>query len=168
MELTYLEQIINGRVALYLRYPLTYKVLTETLRKYPIIPTLRRRVQKPYKVPGTDIILEKNMILSIPVLGIHHDRDIYPEPELFDPNRFTKENIGKRHPYAWLPFGEGPRNCIGMRFGLMQTRVGLATLLHSYRLVPSERTTVPLKFDSSSFVMSPAGGMFLRLETMDY
>jgi len=49
----------------------------------------------------------------MPVWSIHHDADIYPEPEKYIPERFTKENKVERHPYAYLPFGLGPRNCIG-------------------------------------------------------
>lgn len=147
MDMTYVDQIVR-----------------ETLRKYPIGPTLHRKVTMEYKVPDTDLVLEKDTSLVIPVLGIHHDPEIYPEPEIFDPERFTKENISKRHPYAWLPFGEGQRNCIGMRFGMMQVRMGLATLLNSFRVLPSEKTPKEIKFLPSSITLSPVGGMFLGLE----
>lgn len=136
----------------------------ETLRKYPIVPLLRRQCEKAYKVPNTDIVLEKGMILGIPLLGIHHDPEIYPEPEKFKPERFTKEAIAERHPYAWLPFGKGPRDCIGSRFGMMQTRIGLATILSNFKLRPSEKTPVPMVFQANASVLSPAGGMFLRIE----
>lgn len=104
------------------------------------------------------------MILTIPVLGIHRDPKIYPEPDKFDPERFTKDNISKRHPFAWLPFGEGQRNCIGMRFGLMQTKIGLATLLNNYKISPSEKTSIPLKIQKAGFILSSEGGMHLRIE----
>lgn len=136
----------------------------ETLRKYPIVGLLRRECDKAYAVPNTGIVLEKGMIVGIPVMGIHHDPEIYPDPEKFKPERFTKEAIAARHPYAWLPFGKGPRDCIGMRFGMMQTRIGLATLLHNFKLSPSEKTLIPMKFQPSGPVLSPAGGMFLRIE----
>lgn len=138
----------------------------ETLRKYPIVPQLRRKLSAPYQVPNTNIVLEKNTAIQIPILGIHHDPDIYPDPEKFDPSRFTKENIAARHPYAWLPFGEGKRNCIGMRFGMMQTRIGLATILNNYKLSPSERTLIPMRFQPNGLVLGPDGGMFLRVETI--
>lgn len=63
----------------------------ETLRKYPIVALLRRECEKAYKVPNTDIVLEKGMIVSVPVMGIHHDPEIYPDPEKFKPERFTRE-----------------------------------------------------------------------------
>lgn len=69
---------------------------------------------KDYKIPGTDLVLEKDTITFIPVIGIHYDPDIYPEPEKFDPERFTEENKKQRHPMAHLPFGDGPRNCLGV------------------------------------------------------
>lgn len=128
------------------------------------MPNLRRKLSAPYKVPNTKIVLEKDTAILIPTLGIHHDPEIYPRPEVFDPSRFTKENIADRHPYAWLPFGEGNRNCIGLRFGMMQTRIGLATILNNYKLTPSERTLIPMKFQPNGMVLGPDGGMYLRIE----
>jgi cytochrome P450 family 6 len=74
---------------------------------------LNRDCTKSYKIPGTDIILEKGLPTVISVLGLHHDPKYYPDPERFDPERFSEEEKAKRHPYVYLPFGEGPRICIG-------------------------------------------------------
>ena len=90
------------------------KVVNETLRKYPTIGFLPRICTETYKVPDTDLVLEKGTRVIIPVYGIHHDPDYYPDPEIFDPERFNDENKAKRPNYTFLPFGEGPRICIGM------------------------------------------------------
>lgn len=79
----------------------------ETLRLYPIVDTHFRKVSMDYKVPGTNIVLPKDSVLIVPVLGFHRDPEIFPNPEKFDPERFTKENIEDRHPFAWMPFGKG-------------------------------------------------------------
>lgn len=106
------------------------------------------------------------MIVRIPVLAIHHDPEIYCDPETFDPDQFTKENIKQRHPYSWIPFGEGSRNCIGLRFGMLQARVGLAILIKSYRVVATERTPIPIRFQPHSNVLTSAGQLFLRIEKL--
>lgn len=138
--------------------------LSETLRMYPIVDTLFRKATIPYKVPNTNVVLEKDSIVAIPVLGIQRNPDIYPDPDRFDPDRFTKENIAQRHPYAWMPFGLGPRICIGLRFGMMQSRLGLATILNNFELSPSPKTPIPLQFDPECLLLSPKGGMHLKLE----
>jgi cytochrome P450 family 6 len=75
---------------------------------------LIRECTKDYNISGTDIVLEKGMTTFISVYALHHDPKYYPEPERFDPERFNEEQKAKRHHYVYLPFGEGPRICIGM------------------------------------------------------
>ncbi|KAL9708003.1 hypothetical protein quinque_011521 [Culex quinquefasciatus] len=103
--------------------------INESLRKYPPVANIFRDITMNYKVPNSGVILEKGYRVAIPVYGIHHDPEYYPDPETFNPDRFTPEQSTNRHPMAFLPFGEGPRNCIGLRFGMLQTKVGLAYLL---------------------------------------
>lgn len=87
----------------------------ETLRKYPVVSNLMRAPIKDYKLPNTNIVIPKGQSVWVPVHAIHWDKNIYPEPEKFIPDRFTTEEKAKRHQFAYLPFGEGPRICIGMR-----------------------------------------------------
>ncbi|KAJ4434867.1 hypothetical protein ANN_23438 [Periplaneta americana] len=140
------------------------KVVSETLRKYPPVPILNRECTKTYHIPGTDVVLNEGDLTVIPVLGLHHDPKYYPNPEKFDPERFSEEEKAKRHHYAYLPFGEGPRICIGMRFGLMQTKVGLISLLSRYQFCVSKETPIPLVMEPKSVVLSPMGGMHLQIK----
>ncbi|RZB40440.1 p450 domain containing protein, partial [Asbolus verrucosus] len=96
MEMTYMENVLH-----------------ETLRKYPPVPILNRRCTQDYTIPNTNVRLERGVDVVIPVLGIHTDPEYYPNPEIFDPDRFSEENKNTRPGFTWLPFGEGPRVCIG-------------------------------------------------------
>lgn len=87
----------------------------ETLRKYPPAPLLSRKCEYKYQIPNSNVELPAGMRVIIPIYGLHHDPNYYPDPARFNPERFTEENKRARHPYTYLPFGEGPRNCIGTR-----------------------------------------------------
>lgn len=89
------------------------KVFDETLRKYPLVDPLQRNAQENYMIPGTDVLVEKGQTVLVSVTGIHYDEKYYPNPEKFDPERFSPNNLKERHSCAYLPFGIGPRNCIG-------------------------------------------------------
>ncbi|XP_026681203.1 probable cytochrome P450 6a13 isoform X1 [Diaphorina citri] len=108
------------------------KVTKEALRMYPSLPQLDRISVKKYKLPNTDLTLDVGTKISIPTFAIHYDPEYYPDPEKFDPERFSPENIESRPHYTYLPFGDGPRNCIGMRFGTIQFKIGLAQLISNF------------------------------------
>jgi len=91
-----------------------FVLFSETLRKYPPLVALNRVVTKPYVIPGTDIKLKPGTKIIIPAHGLHYDSKYYPDPETFDPERFSDENAHKLHPNTYVPFGDGPRICIGM------------------------------------------------------
>ncbi|XP_012280030.1 probable cytochrome P450 6a13 [Orussus abietinus] len=138
-------------------------VVLETLRKYPPGPLLSRRCEQPYKIPGTKVELPTGMRVVIPIYGLHHDPDHYPEPERFVPERFSEENRRSRHPYTFLAFGEGPRSCIGMRFALLQTKVGIISFLRGHRVEICDKSPIPMKFSSRSLVTTSEKGFWLSV-----
>lgn len=81
------------------------QVIDESMRKYTPGNVLLRTATKDYKVPGTDFILEKGVPIMLPMSAIHNDPEYFPEPEKFDPDRFAPEEVKKRHPMNFLPFG---------------------------------------------------------------
>lgn len=92
-------------------------VVTEGLRKWPSAIMTDRVCTKPYTIqPVGDeepLHLERGDICVIPMFAIHRDPKHYPNPDKFDPERFSDENKDSINPLAYLPFGLGPRNCIG-------------------------------------------------------
>jgi len=141
-------------------------VIDETLRMYPPVDSLIRLASNDYQIPGSNLTIEKDTLIFIPVYGIHYNADIYPQPARFDPERFNEEQKKERHPMAHLPFGEGPRNCIGLRFGLMQTKIGLINLLTNFKFSPSARTTIPMEFLPSAPLLCPIDDMWLKVEKL--
>lgn len=106
------------------------------------------------------------MNVTIPSCAIHRDPDYYPNPDIFNPDNFAPDAMAQRDSCLWLPFGEGPRNCIGLRFGLMQTTIGLAMLLKCFKFSPCDRTEVPARLDKKSFVLNTEKGIVLKVEKL--
>ncbi|XP_074037628.1 probable cytochrome P450 6a13 [Leptinotarsa decemlineata] len=138
-------------------------VIYETLRKYPPLQFLLRKCTDNYKVPDSNIVIEKGMVTIIPVLGLHFDPEYYPDPEKFDPERFNAENKKTIPQFAWLPFGEGPRICLGLRFGMVQVKIGLISLLKNYEFTLHEKTISPIVYTKTSVLASAKGGIWLNL-----
>ncbi|XP_017150534.1 probable cytochrome P450 6a20 [Drosophila miranda] len=145
---------------------LTYldKVIDETLRKNPVVGHLIRICTQRYEHPNGKYFIEPGTGVVIPTLGIHHDPEFYPEPEKFKPERFDEDQVLQRPPCTFLPFGDGPRTCIGLRFGRMQIVVGLALLIHNFKFeVHPTKTTVPLKFKVTDVLLCSEGGVHLNV-----
>ncbi|XP_053679468.1 probable cytochrome P450 6a13 [Anopheles nili] len=140
--------------------------INETLRKYPPLPVLQRLSCKPYQLPNSSVVLPAKSKLLIPVYAIQRDERYYPDPDRFDPNRFAPEHVAERHFSTFLPFGEGPRICIGQRLGVMQSRVGLATVLANFRVRPGPHTQIPIVYAKDAVTLQSDGPVFLRFEPL--
>ncbi|MEO7328974.1 MAG: cytochrome P450 [Minicystis sp.] len=125
--------------------------IKEVLRRRPVIPVVGRKLKRSIVLGGYEIPAETLIVPSI--YGIHRRPDVYPDPEVFRPERF----LGKKtDPYSWFPFGGGVRRCLGMAFAMYELKIVLATVLRRVhlRLVKPAPLAVVLR----SFVFAPEGG----------
>ncbi|XP_061394791.1 cytochrome P450 6a8-like [Musca vetustissima] len=141
-------------------------LLTETLRMYPPLPFLQRVSLNDYQLPNTNVKIEKNTEVFIPAYGIHYDPEIYAEPKEFRPERFLPPEMAKRHPQAFLGFGDGPRNCIALRFGRMITKLGLIAILRKFKFSTIPGAAREMEFSNHSMVLVPKDGVYLKVEKM--
>ncbi|KOB67074.1 Cytochrome P450, partial [Operophtera brumata] len=133
----------------------------EAMRMYPVLGVLAREVVDAYTFPS-GLQLEKGMRVHVPVYALHHDPAHFPEPEQFRPERFLPENKLNIKPYTYMPFGEGPRYCIGARFAKMQMLPGLVTILKKYRVELAPGMSSDLVLESRTLITQPIGGIHLK------
>ncbi|XP_037959335.1 probable cytochrome P450 6a13 [Teleopsis dalmanni] len=134
------------------------------MRKYSIVPFTLRRAIKDYVIPNTNHVIEKGMDVVIPIDALHYDPEYFPNPEVFDPERFSASEVEKRNSMSYIPFGDGPRICIGIRFSRLVIMIGLVMILQNYRILPTKKTEIPLQFSLRKFFMGSRNGIYLRTE----
>nr|XP_053637590.1 cytochrome P450 4C1-like [Cherax quadricarinatus] len=110
----------------------TEMCIKEALRIFPPVPVVSRKVKE-------DVVIDKYHIpagttVGVVIYKLHRDPTQFPDPEVFDPDRFLPENINKRHPYAYVPFSAGPRNCIGQKFAMMELKILVSSILRRFRV----------------------------------
>ena len=92
-----------------------------------------------------EIKIPKGAAILVPSYSLHHDPEFWPDPEKYDPMRFSPESKKSRDPYTYIPFGHGPHNCIGMRFALMEMKLVLMQILKRFTLEVAPETQIPPK-----------------------
>lgn len=118
----------------------TPAVLRETLRKHSVVPLTMRIANADDIIPaedaglGHDVVIPKGCTVAVGILGVHSRPDIWPNPEKFVPERFMDENMDRVDPYAFIPFINGPRNCLGQHLSLMETQFALSWLMANMSL----------------------------------
>lgn len=137
-------------------------IFLETLRKYPIASQLSRVCEHDYTIKEWNLTIERGVLVIIPISAVHMDPDIFPDPEVFDPDRFTEDKIGSRHSISFLPFGEGGRSCIGREFGKIILKLTLVELLTRFKFSISPETDIPMKLQYTQNNL-PAGEVFLKV-----
>lgn len=155
LEMEYLNQVFN-----------------ETLRLNPPFGTFSKRCNSPIEYNdynGNTFTLEKDKVVIIPVYSLHTDPDFFPNPKVFDPDRFSEANGGTK-PYkdssVFLPFGSGPRICLGMRFATFQSKAAIVEIVRHFDISVNEKTKIPFVFDPSRFLLTPQDKIWLDFESL--
>lgn len=149
-ELLYLEQCIYEALRLHSPVPLMSKLCTESTE---------------FIVEGKKMQIDRGDIVIIPLDAIHRDSDHYSEPDAFNPERFDADNGGikdfmKRG--ILLPFSDGPRICLGMRFALLQIKSYIAEILKNFEIFVDSKTVEPLGLDPKHFLNASKNPIWLN------
>ncbi|CAB3245292.1 unnamed protein product [Arctia plantaginis] len=129
--------------------------IKETLRKYSPVPFLDRICCETYKLTD-EVTLEKGTPIYVNVSAIHYNEEYYPNPQEWHPERFEGATENDNHNFTFLTFGEGPRVCLGKRYGYMQLRTAMAHMVMEFRFEPAEPYLI--RQDPYSVALSPFGG----------
>ncbi|XP_076036727.1 putative cytochrome P450 6a13 isoform X2 [Oratosquilla oratoria] len=140
-------------------------VTSETLRLYPAAPIIERTCTKNYMFG--EVELEPGTPLVIPVWSVHRDPNLWHLPDQFRPERFLSPEHNKQVPYSYLPFGLGPRSCIGLQFAMMGIKLGLVELLTHFEVKPGPQTVDPLPLDPKVLTLQPMNGVPVCFEPIE-
>ena len=132
------------------------------MRLYPPAPVLTRIAKEPMEIGGKH--LETGSLIVMPIFAIHRHRRLWQDPDRFDPERFAPEREAQHSRYQFMPFGAGPRICVGASFALIEAIAMLATLVRAAHFeVPAGHDPVPI----SRVTLRPRGGMPLKVWLRD-
>lgn len=132
---------------------------------YPPAGSLIRKASEDYKIPNSKHIIPKGMQIIVPAYAIHYDERYWENPKKFNPDRFTPENCENRPNEVFLPFGDGPRNCIGNRFALINVKFAVATIIKNFNVkVDKTKVQYPLKLNPTTVLLEPIGGFLVNFE----
>nr|XP_054774215.1 cytochrome P450 4V2-like isoform X1 [Lytechinus pictus] len=142
------------------RLPYLTCVIKETLRILPSVPSIFRKLDEDIILDGK--VVPKETLVALSIYGLHQDPEEFPNPDMFDPDRFLPENAEKRHPYAYVPFSAGPRNCIGQKFAMMEEKTLLASILRKFS-IKSVQTVDEAKPAGQLIIRPIEGSMLVKL-----
>ncbi|XP_072457310.1 cytochrome P450 4F2-like isoform X6 [Notamacropus eugenii] len=141
--------------------PFLTMCIKESLRLHPPVGMVSRYCTKDIQLPDGRIIPKGNICL-ISILGTHYNPSVWPNPEVYDPNRFDINNSQKISPLAFIPFSAGPRNCIGQNFAMSEMKVVLALTLLRFRVLPDKH---PVR-RKPEIILRAESGLCLKVEPL--
>ncbi|XP_066601355.1 cytochrome P450 6a2-like [Prorops nasuta] len=149
-DMTYMDQVIN-----------------ESLRITPSVGAFMKQCSKDTVLRGNDglsVRVEKGTKILVSATSLHTDPEYWTNPLKFDPERFSPDRKSDIKKFSYLPFGEGPRICVGMRYALLQVKACLAQFVRNYAVELSTKTQVPLRMDPAYFLPYPVGGIWICIK----
>nr|QST15046.1 CYP360A6 protein [Diaphanosoma celebensis] len=140
-----LEQYESISPEMLLDLPYADYIAKEALRLYSPAARVERECNQDITYNGIQI--KKGMLVRIPIYSVHYSEEYFPEPEKFDPDRWDPANKDRTNPYAFVPFGIGPRNCVGMKFSFEEIKIALCNVVHKFRFFPIKETPAKLEMN---------------------
>ncbi|KAM8930554.1 cytochrome P450 4A7-like [Pelodytes ibericus] len=141
------------------KIPYTTMCIKESLRLYPPVPGVARTLRKDVTFfDGRSV--PAGTLIGLNIYSIQRNPDVWENPEVFDPSRFSPENADKRHSHAFVPFAAGPRNCIGQTFAMNELKVAVALTLQRFHLAP-DLANPPIKIPQ--LVLKSKNGIHVHL-----
>uniref|UniRef100_A0A1Y1LIU5 Cytochrome P450 n=3 Tax=Photinus pyralis TaxID=7054 RepID=A0A1Y1LIU5_PHOPY len=142
-------------------------IILETIRMHTITKFLNRQCTKdihlsPPKHPGARVLIKKGTQVFIPSYAIHHDSMYYEHPSRFNPDRFSLEQLNSRPKACYLGFGDGPRVCIGRKFGVTQIKMGLTAILSKFELHLDEKIILPVGEGTDHLSKTPKEKIWIK------
>lgn len=140
-------------------------VVSESLRKWTPSPATDRRSTKPFNLTiseGHVLKVNAGDAFLIPSLSVHMDPKYFPNPERFDPERFSKANIDKIVSGSYTPFGMGPRNCLGSRFAIMETKLVIYHLMSKFKFEKCAKTADNIRLADNTFALNALDGFWIQ------
>ncbi|XP_014248923.1 cytochrome P450 4C1-like isoform X2 [Cimex lectularius] len=119
------------------------RVIKETLRLYPTVPFIGRNANEDIKLPS-GYVIPKDAMVIVNIAYSHKNEKQYENPDVFNPDNFLPENVAQRHPFSFIPFSAGPRNCMGQRFALLEIKTILAKIVLNYKIEPANGNFKPM------------------------
>ncbi|XP_046747790.1 cytochrome P450 4g15 [Diprion similis] len=138
------------------------RCLMETLRMYPPVPIIAREIKTDLKLASGDYILPAGATVVIGTFKMHRQANIYPNPDVFNPDNFLPEKTANRHYYAFVPFSAGPRSCVGRKYAMLKLKIILSTILRNFR-VKSDLKEEDFRLQAD-IILKRAEGFKIRLE----
>lgn len=137
-------------------------VMNECLRLYPPGTSTERKVSKDYDLNGVTLPAELDVYVSLYIM--HHDEKYFPDAEKFDPDRFMPDRVAEIEVFSFIPFGQGPRNCPGMRFALIGSKLVLSRLMLAYEFLPSESHPATIDVSETVDELLITSQLFIKLK----
>lgn len=138
------------------------RVIFETLRMYPPVPVIAREVRENVKLATGPFTIPAGTTVVIGTLKIHRQKDIFENPDVFDPDNFLPERTQNRHYYGFIPFSAGPRSCVGRKYAMLKLKILLSTIVRNFK-VYSSCTEEDFKLQAD-IILKRTDGFRIRLE----
>ncbi|XP_020278616.1 cytochrome P450 4g15 [Pseudomyrmex gracilis] len=138
------------------------RCIMETLRMYPPVPIIARKINSDLKLASGSYTLPAGATVVVATFKLHRQPYIYPNPEVFNPDNFLPEKTSNRHYYAFIPFSAGPRSCVGRKYAMLKLKIILSTVMRNFRIKSDiKQSDFRLQAD---IILKRADGFKIRIE----